>query len=134
IDGTLAEQGLRSPFNETRVMEDQPRMHVVETVKLLARQVIHVFIFSGRTDGCRQETMNWLNEKCDFSGLYNWSLHMRVTGDRRKDAIIKTELFNQWIAGKFNVMAVFDDRAQVIRECWKPLNVPVFRCGVIDED
>lgn len=139
VDGTLAAIRGRSPYDETRVFEDSVRTHVVATINALANSgtIDHVFVFSGRTNGCRQDTERWLLEKAEFpAGWVNcgWSLHMRTVGDQRPDAIIKTELFNQFINGKFSVLAVFDDRAKVIRDCWKPLNVPVFRCGVIDED
>lgn len=135
IDGTLAAKSDRSPYDESRVFEDSVRNHVAMIVKRLGMtEADHVFVFSGRTNACRQDTMRWLQEKAGFDTDFSWSLHMRTVGDKRRDGIIKTELFNGWVLGKFNVLAVFDDRAQVIRECWKPLNVPVFRCGVIDED
>lgn len=141
IDGTLAEKCDRSPYDETRVFDDNVRHHVLATVKALMKsgQVDHCFIFSGRKNGCRQETMRWLEEKCSFTDHSltfdgaTWSLHMRESSDCRRDSLVKTDLFNEFVLNKFNVMAVFDDRGQVIRECWKPLGVPVFNCGVIDE-
>jgi hypothetical protein len=59
---------------------------------------------------------------------------MRPIDDRRKDSIYKKEMYETYIKPDYNVMVVFEDRPQVIRECWKPLNIPVFNCGIIDND
>lgn len=42
---------------------------------------------------------------------------MRPEGDWRKDDIIKYELFNQHVRGKYNVDYLFDDLKQMIRAC-----------------
>jgi hypothetical protein len=64
----------------------------------------------------------------------DYLLLMRAANDRRRDSLVKRELYDQHVAGRYSVLAVFDDRAQVIRECWGQLGLPVFRCGVIDQD
>lgn len=46
---------------------------------------------------------------------------MRPQGDMRRDSIVKRELYENHIKGKYNVVAIFDDRPQVIRECWQAL-------------
>lgn len=46
---------------------------------------------------------------------------MRKDGDTRRDSIVKRELFEEHVKGKFNVVAILDDRPQVIRECWREL-------------
>jgi len=61
-------------------------------------------------------------------------LHMRKIGDRRRDSFVKLDMYNEVIKDKYNVICVFDDRPQVIRECWKVLNLPVLNCGVIDNE
>jgi predicted kinase len=134
VDGTLAEYVNRSPFDETRVYEDEVRWHILSTVKALldSRTVDHLFIFSGRTNGCRQDTERWLLEKCELNN-YSWSLHMRTVGDRRGDYFVKNDLFNTHIKDQWNVFAVFDDRQSVI-QLWTDLNLPVFRCGVLGKD
>ena len=48
-------------------------------------------------------------------------LFMRPEGDMRRDSVVKRELYEQHIKGKYNVLAIFDDRPQVIRECWQEL-------------
>lgn len=135
IDGCLAFMNTRNPYDESKVYNDTPRLFVLTTVKALLNNnsEIQMFIFSGRTDACVTETKRWLKDKC---GLHSstYTLAMRKTGDRRRDSEVKRDLYNEFVKGKYNVFAVFDDRAQVIRELWAAENLPVFRCGVIDKD
>jgi predicted kinase len=120
IDGTVALKGARSPFDETRVHEDRPNLPVVTVVRALAATHQIVFL-SGRTDGCRQATYEWLLEyiRVPFQGLY-----MRPAGDMRKDAIVKRELFDRHIREVYDVTLVLDDRLQVIR-MWRDLGLTV---------
>ena len=139
IDGTLAEMGNRSPYDESKVYEDTVREFVLYTVKALtvhpltSGKHVKLFIFSGRTDQCETNTRRWLKDKCGFHSS-TYTLAMRKSGDRRRDSEVKRDLYNEHVRGKYNVFAVFDDRAQVIRELWAAENLPVFRCGVIDKD
>jgi hypothetical protein len=41
------------------------------------------------------------------------NLYMRATGDRRKDWIVKAEMWEQ-IQKKYNILGMVDDRAQVV--------------------
>lgn len=144
IDGTLSYNTCgRSFYDENRVYEDTPRLQVVEAVKALQNRHPdgYTFIFSGRTMGCYDETSRWLDDKCGLSVAddpFNPSnevkLVMRNVGDSRHDSIVKAEMYDEHIADKFNVIAVFDDRASVIRDCWDKLGLFVFRCGRIDQD
>lgn len=146
IDGTLAKMKDRGPYDEHKVYQDDVRRHVLFTITSLmnANPELKVFIFSGRSDSCMAETVRWFNDKCGFY-VKNWlteyqdnyddyfvDLHMRKTGDKRRDSLVKTDMYNEFVKDKYNVIAVFDDRPQVIRECWKVLNLPVFNCGLID--
>ena len=133
IDGTLADCGKRNPYDESSVYWDEVRHHVSFVVSCIIKSFppVKLIIFSGRTEGCRSETERWLKDK---AGLRNYVLVMRKVGDSRRDSVVKREFYNDYVKGKFNVMAVFDDRPQVIRELWKELNLPVFNCGVIDQE
>jgi hypothetical protein len=51
---------------------------------------------------------------------------MREYGDQRKDSIVKAEIFDQEIRGRYHVVAVFDDRDQVVR-MWRSLGLTVFQ-------
>lgn len=120
IDGTVALKGTRSPFDETRVHEDQPNEPVITVIRALSATHRIVFL-SGRTDGCRDATCEWLIEHVPvpFQGLF-----MRPAGDMRKDAIVKRELFDQHVREVYDVTLVLDDRLQVIR-MWRELGLTV---------
>jgi hypothetical protein len=81
-------------------------------------------IMSGRDSICRNDTEQWLKE----NGIHFDHLYMRSEGDMRKDSIVKLELFENHIRGKFKVLAVFDDRPQVVRE-WNRLGLKVIACA-----
>jgi hypothetical protein len=58
---------------------------------------------------------------------------MRKTGDKRQDAIVKQEIYDTKIKGKYNILAVFDDRPQVCR-MWHQNGLPLFKVGDPDAD
>lgn len=124
IDGTIALHGTRSPYDESRVSEDRPNHPVLLAISGLSifanAQVIFV---SARTDACRDATLEWLNEKC---GYFKPSLFMRKEGDCRKDVVVKREIFDAHIRDNYNVIAVFDDRNQVV-DMWRSMGLTVFQ-------
>ena len=128
IDGTLAKMSGRSPYDYTKVDTDIENNHVTRIFRILKNTNSKIFICSGR-DSCREETEKWLKEKeLNHDGLF-----MRYGGDKRKDSIIKTELYKENIEGKYNVLGVFDDRLQVCR-AWYELGLPLFRVGNPDSN
>jgi hypothetical protein len=58
---------------------------------------------------------------------------MRHNGDYRKDVVVKEEMYNDHIKGKYNVTVVIDDRLQVCR-MWHRLGLPLLRVGDPDAD
>jgi hypothetical protein len=52
---------------------------------------------------------------------------MRRAGDRRKDTVVKREIYERHIAGHYTVRVVFDDRDQVVRLWRDELNLPCFQ-------
>ena len=143
IDGTMAQMKDRGPYDEHKVYQDDVRQHVLFTIisMMTANPELKVFVFSGRSEKALEPTVRWTNDKCglevenhktNFTSDYCVELHMRKEGDRRRDSLVKKELFDLYVKDKYNVIVVFDDRPQVIRECWKELNLPVFQCGLID--
>jgi len=132
LDGTMAEMVSRGPYDEHLVYTDAVREHVLRTVRALQIHEGCLLIFmSGRSAKCFAETERWITEKCKLS---DFVLLMRAADDRRRDSEVKRDLFMQYVKDRYSVLAVFDDRAAVVKECWSPLGLPVFRCGVIDRD
>lgn len=124
IDGTIALRGTRSPFDESRVHEDLPNTRVIEAVRMYWMSGAEVVFVSGRTEGCRGATADWIDEHLR---LYNeYELFMRPVGDFRKDWKVKSEIFDKFIRHQYNVLTVFDDRDQVV-EMWRSLGLIVFQ-------
>jgi hypothetical protein len=94
-----------------KVADDKPNPNVIKLVWTLADQFNIVFM-SGREDRCREDTEFWLADNVT-EGIMGYDLYMRTTGDHRPDYIIKGELFDQHIRGRYNVIGVLDDRNQV---------------------
>lgn len=116
IDGTLAKMGDRSPYDYSRVSEDTLHTHISEIVRNLPGKII---IMSGRESSCRDATWNWLLQY----NLAPAELLMRETGDGRKDAVVKAELFDRYVRHNYNVRAVLDDRTQVV-QMWREMGLP----------
>lgn len=123
IDGTIAERFGRGPFEWLKVDQDKPRPFVIDLIKTyrVARGTQLIFL-SGRDEVCRNETTTWIYDHCD---MYHEDiiLHMRPEGDMRKDMIVKEEIFWREIADNYNVIAVFDDRPQVVA-MWHEIKIP----------
>ena len=58
--------------------------------------------------------------------LTYYQLFMRKTDDFRKDAIVKEEIYQGEIEGKYNVLCVLDDRNQVV-EFWRSKGLSCFQ-------
>ena len=122
VDGTLAHMKDRSPFDWHKVGDDAVDYCVSEVVRVLSKADYKIIIMSGRDSVCRQETKNWLREN-DIPYDY---IYMRKEGDNRKDSIVKLELFDEHIRGKFNISFVLDDRNQVV-DMWRSIGLKTFQ-------
>lgn len=120
VDGTVALHFNRSPFDWSRVGEDVPNRHVIHIVEAVANTGVDVIFCSGRSDICRSATERWLAE--NIPGINPAALFMRSDGDYRPDHVIKAEIFERDIRPQYNIVAVFDDRDQVV-EMWRSLGL-----------
>jgi len=128
IDGTLAVMGKRSPYDWQKVDIDT----VNESVKAIIDKFNsshQIIILSGRDSVCREKTEKWLKK----NGIEYDALFMREEGDNRSDVIVKRELFEKNVRGKYNVDFVMDDRLSVSR-LWHQMGLYLFRVGDPDAD
>lgn len=124
IDGTVAIMADRSPYDLTRVHEDSPNAPVIDVVNT-ARRAGHQIVFcSGREDSSRQVTEEWLASHVGRNP--NEPLYMRPSDDKRRDSIVKRELFDTHIRNHYNVVYVLDDRQQVV-DMWRALGLTVLQ-------
>ncbi|SCF10279.1 AAA family ATPase [Micromonospora mirobrigensis] len=123
IDGTVALNVSRSPYDMTRVGEDVPNEAVIAAVRAMHAAGHGVVFCSGRDASARPATVTWLARHVRVPYL---ALHLRALGDQRKDAIVKREIYDREIRDRYRVVGVFDDRQQVVR-MWRSLGLTVFQ-------
>ena len=126
IDGTVAEMNGRKPFEWDKVDTDLPRQFVIDVVTGYAdRHNCHIVFLSGRDGCCYAKTYDWIAKYVGHD--ISWTLNMRKTKDFRKDCIVKEEIFWNFVAPKYKVIGVFDDRPQVL-QMWHELKLPNVIC------
>jgi hydroxymethylpyrimidine pyrophosphatase-like HAD family hydrolase len=119
VDGTLALHDGRDPYDESLVAYDLPNTAIITIVRALHKDGHRIIVVSGRTEFARQDTMDWLDEhlQVPIDGLY-----LRASGDRRRDIHVKRDIYQIYIANRYDVLCVLDDRTQVVR-LWRSLDL-----------
>lgn len=123
IDGTLAHMKDRSAYDWKAVGNDT-KDDLIHNLVAIARtnMLSDLILVSGRDEVCRPETEAWLKEH----GITYHGLFMRPQGDKRKYNVVKEEIYQNHIAGHYNVRFVLDDRDQVVR-MWRDLGLVCFQ-------
>lgn len=123
LDGTLSIIHGRSPFDGSKCEQDLPNWPVINLVKNYRKLGYKIIFLSGRQGEFQKETEAWIaNHEIEYDHLW-----MRAPKDSRKDSIIKRELFEENIQGKFYIEFMLDDRNQVVDLWRKELNLPCFQ-------
>lgn len=123
LDGTLALIDDRNPFDATHADKDNLNQPVAHTLKVFAKEGYNILLVSGREERFREPTIRFLEK---YAIPYH-QLWMRPSRDYRKDSLIKREIFDAQIAGKYYVEFILDDRDQVVDMWRKELNLPCFQ-------
>ena len=125
LDGTLALfEHHRSPYDASNCDKDLPNKPVVDIVKMFYANDHKIIFCSGREDKDRDPTIKFI--ECHLPGI-EYSLFMRPTGDVRKDFIVKGEIYDEKVRGKYNVAVVFDDRSSVVELAWRARGLTCFQ-------
>ena len=124
LDGTLALLNGRDPYNASTCEQDGLNTAVYETLSRFSDDYRdhQVILVSGRMDTYRPQTEAWLMKH----NVPHSALYMRPKGDMRKDVLIKQEIYERQIKGKYNVLFILDDRQQVV-DGWRSLGLTVFQ-------
>lgn len=122
IDGNLAITGDRSVYDGEKAHLDFNNRIVSEQIEFHKTKGRKIIVMSGREEIFKDVTKSWLKSH----NIYYDELHMRKKEDKRKDSVIKTELYNDNIKDKYNVLAVYDDRLSVVLNCWNKLGLFTF--------
>jgi hypothetical protein len=125
LDGTFALLGERNPYDASRSEADELNAAVHFVYEAIRRGFpdTAIILVSGREDRWRPQTERWLARH----GIAYDGLFMRRRGDRRKDVVVKREIYEEHIEGRYTVRVVFDDRDQVVRLWRDDLGLPCFQ-------
>jgi len=127
LDGTLSLLEGRDPYNREDCEDDALNEPVANTIKAFHENGYKVFLFSGRSDAYKKETLNWL----DVYEIPYDKLVMRKEGDFRKDSVLKEEMFNHHVLNDYYVEFILDDRNQVVDK-WRSMGLTVFQVAYGD--
>ncbi len=123
VDGTLAHNmGVRSYFDWQSVDKDTPDEIVKDILRSLKEMEFRIVIVTGRDGSCEDLTKKWFKD----NHIHFDEFHIRPEGDMRKDSIIKKEIYYNNIEPNYDVVAVFDDRDQVVK-VWRELGLKCFQ-------
>lgn len=123
LDGTLAVLEGRDPYDASTCDKDGINNNVLDVLNDAKYEQGHTILFvSGREDKFRPQTEIFLRKAGHRSDL----LFMRPTGDFRNDAVIKEEIYNREIKGKYHVDLVLDDRDRVV-DMWRGLGLETWQ-------
>lgn len=114
LDGTLALMNGRNPFDAANCEADILNAPVAKILKTFQDLSYKILLLSGRKEEHKPQTINWLAQHSITYDL----LELRKTPDNRADTIVKKELFEAHISGKYYIEFVLDDRDQVV-ELWR---------------
>ncbi len=115
IDGTLAIHVARGPYEMEKCDTDAMDYEILKLVCAFLGMGAEVIFVTGREETYRAKTEAWLRR---WMIIDSKNVHMRPAGDHRDDSIIKQEIYDAKIKGKYNVQYVLDDRNRVV-EMWR---------------
>ncbi len=135
LDGTLADAHGRNMFSPTAedVMNDIPIRPVIEVLRAIDKQHQVIFV-SGRERTHYAVTRDWIIKHIFCNEARELTLLMRPEGDYRRDSVIKKEFLKNDILPNYAVLGAFDDRLQVVRECWNAEGIFCFNVNQFLEE
>jgi len=147
LDGTLALTEHRQhlvrcdkpdwPAFFAACVNDEPNLPVIRTLQALRAAGAEIWIWSGRSDEVKAQTVEWL---CKHGCFYSCTTYlplsffvaperfrMRKAGDHRDDVAVKSEWLAEIEPPEYaRLTAVFDDRDKVVA-MWRAAGVPCFQ-------
>lgn len=118
LDGTLTKGPKdRSPYEWLKVGNDDLNLgvsHLLDGIKVI--DYAKILIFSGRNAVCRPQTEEWLERndiEYDLLAMRPQFLEDGKIENNLSDEIIKDDMIEEHIRGKYNVLIWFDDRQRV---------------------
>ena len=135
IDGTIADiEHRRHHVNKSpkdwksffaEMDKDTVRKDVLKMLKEASGEGKQIIFVSARPEDYIEVTDKWLQDAVEQA--FDYFLIMRKKSDTRDDAVVKREIFQQYLSD-LNIDKVIDDRPKVIR-MWRSLGLPVIDVG-----
>ncbi len=125
IDGTLAHiSDGRDPYDITRVCNDSLDDAVASIVAMAYANGYRVIIITGRSEKYKEVTEEWLEDNgVPYDEIYTRSdSQIDEKGNQLDDAIVKEELFREYVEPRFNTKFVLDDRNRVV-DMWRRIGL-----------
>jgi hypothetical protein len=133
LDGTLSDSSHRAHIIQEKTADkwdrfsarahlDPPIENVIQILDTLHEEGSEIWIWTGRADNVRAETVKWLHDQtCLYEGDLDKpnALRMRPRGDHTPDTALKQD----WLKSlspedRKRIVAVFEDRTRMI-EMWR---------------
>lgn len=136
IDGTIADSTWRLPLiknkpkNWKKFMSDSVNDKPIEQTKFIFHSVMDhpdvvTIMMTARDEEQREITETWLAK----NGFKYHEMFMRKNKDNRPDYEVKCELIAQIKEKYGEIFAAFEDRPNVVTNCYHKLGVYVFDVG-----
>jgi predicted kinase len=122
VDVRYAEAHTRSPYDAAKCHNDMLNDSVAAVIEAMHKADYKIIFCSGREDLYREQTVAFIEKHLGVP----YELHMRKTGDLRKDSIVKEEIYHGNIAPNYNVFLVLDDRTSVVA-FWRSKGLPCWQ-------
>lgn len=123
LDGTLALLNGRDPYDASNSHDDVLNEPVANVLRNYQRLGYKIILLSGREDRYEKPTLRFIEQH----GIVFDKLLMRKSGDSRKDSLVKKELYQNELKGKYYVEFILDDRNQVVNMWRDELRLPCFQ-------
>jgi phosphoglycolate phosphatase-like HAD superfamily hydrolase len=94
---------------------DKPRMDIIDYMRKIKDKGLRIIIVTGRTIKQKNETLKQLSSW----GVPYDEIYFRMAGDLRKDSIYKREVVKLLLRRGYNIVEVWEDSDEVIRELRK---------------
>ena len=133
IDGTLCDASDRikyvqnKPKNYQKFYDEAIHSKANDWCKLILSGLpksVEIILLTGRPYDNAEDLTTWLV----MWGVRWNKIFMRNDGDYRQDAIIKQEIFDKEIKGKYKVLFCLDDRQQVV-DMWRSNKLVCLQCS-----
>jgi hypothetical protein len=129
IDGTVAHGTGRDMYDMSLVHTDVHDEIVVDLIHKYATGSFlddipdnYIIVVSARDSVSRPLTEEWFREH----NIPYHEMYLRKNGDKRDDTIVKKEIYEEYIKGRFNVRFVLEDRNKVVK-MWRSEGLKVLQ-------